>query len=256
MSQLSPLAQRAELIKSGLSYSEAQSVIMASSGHDIYRDPEYPDQIKIVNSPAPEVQSEKTLNIVNDLALKIAKAQSGQVEPEQIALPASLPDGQATPFVPTPLVGRSEPWEKIGEMNLGGSYMYPQAQQTGIVEGIQGLFSNIGDILPLMLIMGMGGGGSGLKSMLPMLLLLPMLGAGNSNQQQGFPTLGSTVGMTMGNVNASEVALWAMLPKMGSMATFLLGGVSGFIGQSLKPKKRRYTKRTYSRPYYPRRYRR
>lgn len=242
MSQLSPVAIRAELMQSGLTYYEAQAIMSAQTGHDLYLNDA--GRVLIVDDPANASQTPETLDILRNIVNKVEDNQPAQIEPV-LASPQTKETSMNLP-------------QSVLDMPYTDSYgnlVNPSGSVSGTQTGIGDIFSGIGDslgslgsILPLMLIMGMfKGGSSGLSGILPMLLLLPMLGAGNSSESGG-SALGQTTGFSMGNVNASQVALWAMLPKMGSIATMLLGGVSGMVGASLKPKKR-----SYRRSYYPRR---
>lgn len=239
---MSALAYRSKLMSEGLSYDEAQAVLLANTGHDLYKSG---GQTLIVNSPAPAVQSSETINILSSI---LDKAKGSENTTSQ---PVELKELQKMSMM-QPLTFGLESNESNSGSFLGSI--------GNTVSGIGNMFSGLGDMMPLLLIMMLfGGGGLGsLKSLLPMMLLLPMLGAGSSGTSG--TTVGNNLGFNMGNIDVSQVALWALLPKMSSMMPFLLGGVSGMLGQSMKQKKRtyrrRYTNYSYRRPYYRRSYRR
>ena len=119
-------------------------------------------------------------------------------------------------------------------------YSPAPATQTGIVESI----GNIGQMLPLMLLM-QGGRRNNMSQMLMMMMLFGGLSGGTGMQVFG----GTQTPMTVQNI-----MMWSLLPKMGSLATFMLGGLAGTVGQAMKPRvNRRRTRIIYRGRAYTRR---
>lgn len=118
----------------------------------------------------------------------------------------------------------------------------------------------LGSILPIFLLMTLFGGKGGLggigKILMP-LMLISMFTGGSSVPGGSSGIISTSVAQPLlsQGINPSQVALWALLPKMGTFATLALGGVSGWLGQSLTNKKRRRRSyRSYRPTYYRRRY--
>ncbi len=117
-------------------------------------------------------------------------------------------------------------------------------------------------LLALPLLKGRGGIGKLLKNPMILLFILPMLGLDLFNQKQGG---GGVEQVAFGGMNspitAQSMMLWGLLPRMGTMATMLLGGLGGVLGQSMFKPQRRTRRSSYRRSYprrryYKRRYRR
>lgn len=134
----------------------------------------------------------------------------------------------------------TQPISNIGDM-FGGLFGGSGSSTGGTLSGM-----NTTTLLMLMMLGGFGGG-SGSNPLL-LLLLLPMLtGSSGSNS-------------LLGGLDMNKMVLWGLLPKMGTMATLLLGGVSGLMGQKMFKKtyrrRRSYSRRpiVYNRYYGRRRY--
>jgi hypothetical protein len=130
----------------------------------------------------------------------------------------------------------------------------PTTTSTGFFDSFGNLFSSIGDFLPIILMMTLFGGSRGkLGGMMTPLLMLMMMGSLTGTGAGSSTPVG---GSLMSSFNVQEAMFWGLLPKLGTMASMLLGGSSALIGQSLF-KKRTYRRRRYYRSYYrPRYYRR
>ncbi len=105
------------------------------------------------------------------------------------------------------------------------------------------------DTTTLMLIMMMSGSGSSNNMMLPLLLLSGGLGGGE-------PTGTDPMG-TLGSVLTPENMMLGMIPGVGMLGKYMIGGIGAVMaGSMLKPKKRyrRRTRVVYRNSSYRRRY--
>lgn len=96
------------------------------------------------------------------------------------------------------------------------------------------------ELMPLIMMMGMGGGRGG-NNILPLMLMMTMNGGTSS-------IFGSTTNLIAPlsmNLNPQAMMLWGLMPRMGTMASIMTGGVSALLGQQLmKPKRRSRRRRT------------
>lgn len=205
----------------GISYDESVNLVRSYRGMSIWEEEEQMNNdfrrasLKIAGQ---DIQLRPGESVYDELSRHVQS--SG---PRPFAAPiAAVTTGLTTPFtgsfpgviknlIPTP----SSPSGSSG---------------SGFLGGLGNLFS--GDTMSLLLMMMMMGGGSGqMGKMFKLMLMLQLMGGTQT---------------PMGNIDPQQVMAWTLLPKMGTLGTMMLGGISGLIGASMKPKTRR-------RRYYPRR---
>ncbi len=176
--------------------------------------------------------------------------------------PLTLPFTGTAPGIVDPLFGLT-PSPSQGLPMPFSSPSNGQALSLGGISGIVNwLISN-----PLLLLLalplitkfiGRGKIGSIINNPLMLLLILPMVGIDlfGTQSKPGTSAINTAFGGIGTPVTAQNMMLWGLLPKMGTMATMMLGGLAGIMGNQLfKPKRsrRRSYRRAPARRYYPRR---